>query len=129
MPQGNNMGNLWEETVANETADLILHAGDVGYAQGDDDERQADAFMQAFEQVIANAPWMPIVGKCARTPRLFYYLPCSPRCMHLSWTSLSPAACTPPLLAPQPRVLSRHEPVSLPRLYLAEMGANSRQRS
>ena len=57
------MGNLWEETVANETADLILHAGDVGYAQGDDDERQADAFMQAFEQVIANVPWMPIVGK------------------------------------------------------------------
>jgi hypothetical protein len=59
---GNNMANLWEEAVVNETADVILFAGDIGYAQGDDDERQADAFMQAFEQVIANVPWMPIVG-------------------------------------------------------------------
>jgi hypothetical protein len=59
---GNNMANLYQEAVVNETADLILLAGDVGYAQGDDDERQADAFMQAFEQVIANVPWMPIVG-------------------------------------------------------------------
>jgi hypothetical protein len=58
----NNMQNLWEETVQNETADLIIHAGDHCYNEGDDDEHRADAYMQAFEKTIANVPWMPIVG-------------------------------------------------------------------
>ena len=58
----NNMQNLYEETTINETADLILHAGDHCYNEGDDDERRADAYMQAFEKVTANSMWMPIVG-------------------------------------------------------------------
>ena len=55
------MGNLHEETVMNQTADLIIHAGDHCYNEGDEDERRADGYMQAFEKAIANAPWMPIV--------------------------------------------------------------------
>ena len=58
----NNMQNLYEDVVTNQTADLIIHAGDHCYNEGDDDERRADAYMQAFEQVLGNAPWMPIVG-------------------------------------------------------------------
>jgi hypothetical protein len=58
----NNMGNLYEETSLNETADLILHAGDHCYNEGDDDESRADAYMQAFEKTTANSLWMPIVG-------------------------------------------------------------------
>jgi hypothetical protein len=58
----NNMQNLYEETALNETADLILHGGDHCYNEGDDDERRADAYMQAFEKTIANSMWMPIVG-------------------------------------------------------------------
>ena len=57
----NNMGNLFEETVKNRTADLIIHAGDHCYkcaagpscrlrgsnaacngSEGDADERRAD---------------------------------------------------------------------------------------
>ena len=30
--------------------------------EGDTDERRADAYMQAFEQTLANSMWMPIVG-------------------------------------------------------------------
>ena len=36
--------------------------GDHAYNEGDGDERRADGYMQAYEQTIANAPWMPIVG-------------------------------------------------------------------
>ena len=56
------MGNLFEDTVKNEAMDLIIHAGDHAYNEGDDDERRADGYMQAYEQTIANTLWMPIVG-------------------------------------------------------------------
>jgi hypothetical protein len=58
----NNMQNLYEDVVLNETSDLIIQAGDHCYNEGDSDEMRADAYMQAFEQTLANAPWMPIVG-------------------------------------------------------------------
>jgi hypothetical protein len=58
----NNMGNLYEETVVNKTADLIIHAGDHCYNEGDVDERRADGYMQAFENTLANSMWMPVVG-------------------------------------------------------------------
>ena len=56
------MQNLLEDVIQNETSDLIIHAGDHCYNEGDSDELRADAYMQAFEQVIGNAPWMPVVG-------------------------------------------------------------------
>jgi hypothetical protein len=58
----NNMENLREDCVDNEIMDLVIHAGDHCYNEGDNDERRADGYMQAFESVIANVPWMPIVG-------------------------------------------------------------------
>ena len=32
------------------------------YNEGDNDERRADGYMQAFEKTLANSIWMPIVG-------------------------------------------------------------------
>merc|ERR1719473_1499021 len=58
----NNMQNLEKDCVKDETMDLIIHAGDHCYNEGDDDEKRADGYMQAFEQTIANVPWMPVVG-------------------------------------------------------------------
>ena len=43
-------------------SDLVIHSGDHCYNEGDLDEVRADGYMQAFEQTIANVPWMPIVG-------------------------------------------------------------------
>ena len=57
----NNMGNLKHDND-HELADLVIHAGDHCYNEGDLDEVRADGYMQAFEQIIANTPWMPIVG-------------------------------------------------------------------
>merc|ERR1719261_1065440 len=36
--------------------------GDHAYNQGDDDEHRGDGYMTAFQDVLANTPWMPIVG-------------------------------------------------------------------
>lgn len=58
----NNMQNLYEDVIVNQTSDLIIHAGDHCYNEGDSDEKRADAYMQAFEQTVAQAPWMPIVS-------------------------------------------------------------------
>ena len=58
----NNMENLLKDCVTDGTMDLVVHAGDHCYNEGDSDERRADAYMQAFEQVLGNVPWMPIVG-------------------------------------------------------------------
>eukprot|EP00662_Eupelagonemidae_sp_cell21_P023602 gene23602-25632_t len=58
----NNMGNLRDDCVRNTKADLIVLAGDNCYNEGDWDERRTDGYMQAFQDTIANVPWMPIVG-------------------------------------------------------------------
>ena len=55
----NNMQNLYQDVVVDQTADLIIHNGDHAYNQGDLDELRGDGYMQAYEQVLANAPWMP----------------------------------------------------------------------
>ena len=61
----NNMGNLFKDCVESEAADLVIHMGDHAYSIGEGDERRDDAYMAAFEPVIANCPWLPIVGNWA----------------------------------------------------------------
>jgi hypothetical protein len=39
-----------------------LLQGDHAYNEGDGDERRADGYMQAYQQIVANSPWMPILG-------------------------------------------------------------------
>jgi len=57
----NNMANLLQET-SDGTTDLIVHMGDHAYNEGQDDERRADGYMSAFQPIVANVPWMPVVG-------------------------------------------------------------------
>jgi len=57
----NNMGNLKADLAAG-AADLVIHLGDHAYNEGDDDERRGDGYMTAFQDVLANTPWMPVVG-------------------------------------------------------------------
>merc|ERR1712086_558964 len=57
----NNMANLLQET-SDGTTDLIVHMGDHAYNEGEDDERRADGYMSAFQPIVANVPWMPVVG-------------------------------------------------------------------
>ena len=58
------VANLFKDTIVDESMDLIIHAGDHCYNEGDDDERRADGYMQAFQQTIANVPWMPVSCHC-----------------------------------------------------------------
>lgn len=58
----NNMANLEQDCVKDKAMDLIVHAGDHCYNEGDADERRMDGYMEAFQQTVANVPWMPIVG-------------------------------------------------------------------
>merc|ERR1712159_72424 len=55
------MANLKQDAEAG-TADLVVHMGDHAYNEGEDDERRADGYMSAFQPIIANTPWMPVVG-------------------------------------------------------------------
>eukprot|EP01062_Namystynia_karyoxenos_P005016 TRINITY_DN1176_c0_g1_i4.p1 TRINITY_DN1176_c0_g1~~TRINITY_DN1176_c0_g1_i4.p1 ORF type:complete len:777 (+),score=233.84 TRINITY_DN1176_c0_g1_i4:83-2332(+) len=58
----NNMQQLYDDCVAGQNADLIVHMGDHAYNEGDSDERRADGYFNAFQKVIASCPWMPVVG-------------------------------------------------------------------
>ena len=37
--------------------DAIVHMGDHAYNEGDDDEKRADAYMNAFQPILASCPW------------------------------------------------------------------------
>jgi hypothetical protein len=43
-------------------ADLIMHLGDHAYNEGDDDERRADSYMNAYQPTLSGCPWLPVVG-------------------------------------------------------------------
>lgn len=58
----NNMGNLLADCANGNAADLVIHMGDHSYNEGESDETRADGYMSAWQPVLANCPWMPIVG-------------------------------------------------------------------
>ena len=61
----NSMENLRADCnadAATSVADAIVHMGDHAYNEGDNDEIRADAYMNAFQPVLAECPWMPVVG-------------------------------------------------------------------
>ena len=45
-----------------QAVDAVVHMGDHAYNEGDQDERRADGYFQAFQSVLASCPWMPVVG-------------------------------------------------------------------
>lgn len=58
---GNNMGNLRADCAAG-TIDAIVHMGDHAYNMGNGDDYHGDAYMQAFQNVLARCPWLPVIG-------------------------------------------------------------------
>lgn len=57
----NNMGNLRED-CAKGTIDAVVHMGDHAYNMGNGDDYHGDAYLQAFQHVLARCPWVPIIG-------------------------------------------------------------------
>ena len=55
------MGNLAQDCMTG-AADMIVHLGDHAYNEGESDERRGDGYMSAWQPVLANCPWMPVVG-------------------------------------------------------------------
>jgi len=58
---GNNMGNLHAD-CARGTIDAVVHMGDHAYNMGNGDDYHGDAYMQAFQDVLARCPWVPVIG-------------------------------------------------------------------
>ena len=58
---GNNMGNL-RAGCASGAIDAVVHMGDHCYNMGSGDDYHGDAYMQAFQGVLAQCPWLPVIG-------------------------------------------------------------------
>jgi hypothetical protein len=58
----NNMAQLYADCVTSDTVSGIIHMGDHAYNEGESDEHRADGYMTAWQQTLANCPWVPIVG-------------------------------------------------------------------
>lgn len=58
---GNNMGNLRADCAAG-AIDAVVHMGDHAYNMGNGDDYHGDAYMQAFQGVLAQCPWVPVIG-------------------------------------------------------------------
>ena len=58
----NNMEQLYGDCVDRETADLIVQMGDHAYNEGEGDGQRGDGYMSAYQSIVANCPWMPVVG-------------------------------------------------------------------
>ena len=64
----NNMKNLQQDCAAG-TIDAIVHMGDHCYDLGLGHDAHGDAYMNAFQPVLAECPWLPVIGNhesCAR---------------------------------------------------------------
>lgn len=57
----NNMGNLLADYTSG-TIDAIVHMGDHAYNMGNGNDYHGDAYMQAFQDVLAQCPWIPVIG-------------------------------------------------------------------
>ena len=60
--RGNNMGNL-HAGCASGAIDAVVHMGDHAYDMGGGNDYHGDAYMQAFQGVLAQCPWLPVIGK------------------------------------------------------------------
>ena len=59
---GNNMENM-RKGCASGTIDAVVHMGDHAYDMGLGNDYHGDAYMQAFQGVLAQCPWLPVIGK------------------------------------------------------------------
>ena len=57
----NNMGNLKQDAVAGDI-DFVVHLGDHAYNMEDSNGDRGDGYLNAFQDVLADMPWMPVLG-------------------------------------------------------------------
>lgn len=57
----NNMANMAAD-VADQEIDMVVHIGDHCYNIGGSDDRRGDGYMQAYQGVVGQVPWIPVVG-------------------------------------------------------------------
>jgi hypothetical protein len=57
----NNMGNL-KDDYESGAIDAILHMGDHAYDIQDNNDRTGDGYMNYFQPVLQQCPWLPIAG-------------------------------------------------------------------
>eukprot|EP00040_Diaphanoeca_grandis_P031292 m.186930 g.186930 ORF g.186930 m.186930 type:complete len:644 (-) comp32287_c0_seq1:453-2384(-) len=57
----NNMGNLRAD-CASGIIDTVVHMGDHAYNMANGNDYHGDAYMQAFQHVLARCPWLPMIG-------------------------------------------------------------------
>eukprot|EP01051_Picozoa_sp_SAG22_P018440 SAG22_NODE_3105_length_1938_cov_1.647635_1_plen_535_part_10 len=57
----NNMGNLLNDYQKGEI-DVLLHMGDHAYNMGDKADARGDGYMNAYQKVLTQVPWVPVVG-------------------------------------------------------------------
>jgi hypothetical protein len=57
----NNMGNLAED-CASGAIDAVVHMGDHAYNMGNGNDYHGDAYMHAFQEVLTQCPWLPVIG-------------------------------------------------------------------
>ena len=57
-----NMANLLQDKK-DESIDAVLMLGDHCYNLGMGNMKRGDGYMDAFEPVISELPWLPVIGK------------------------------------------------------------------
>jgi len=57
----NNMANLQDDCTSG-AIDALVHMGDHAYDLGYAQDRHGDAYMNAFQPVLASCPWLPVIG-------------------------------------------------------------------
>jgi len=57
----NNMQNLADDAAAGRIQ-TIVHMGDHAYNMAEDDGRRGDGYMNAFSKILADMPWIPVLG-------------------------------------------------------------------
>jgi hypothetical protein len=57
----NNMQNLFADCKQGKI-DAIVHMGDHCYDLGMGDDLHGDVYMNAFQPVLAECPWLPVIG-------------------------------------------------------------------
>jgi len=57
----NNMANMRQD-MYDEVIDLVVHVGDHAYDMGGNDDRRGDGYMAAYQEIIAEVPWLPVMG-------------------------------------------------------------------
>mmetsp|Transcript_13081 Transcript_13081/g.29024 ORF Transcript_13081/g.29024 Transcript_13081/m.29024 type:complete len:569 (-) Transcript_13081:14-1720(-) len=59
--QYNNMGNMLGD-IENGMIDAVVHLGDHAYNIAEEDGRRGDGYMNAYQQLLTQVPWIPVIG-------------------------------------------------------------------